>query len=179
MNRDDVQIGSTITNGSSAIRVTERVEKDPRWKTSGWRGPCIPLEEFGGNRGLSTFVPDYLLDGWRDIPFEWRALPGDMEERYAWTAGWLWLRREVRVRPLAAGERVRFKDDTGGGEGVGIVRRAEESGVWVETLFNMWRNADRAWFVRTADPLPVGLTEDEADQCRCPVQKCAHRGVEA
>lgn len=178
MDRNDVQIGSTITNGSSAIRVTERVEKDPRWKTSGWRGPCIPLEEFGGNRGLSTFVPDYLLDGWRHIPFEWRALPGDMEERYAWTAGWLWLRREVRVRPLAAGERVRFRQDQAG-EGVGIVRRAQDGNVWVETLFNMWRCYPAELFARTADPLPVGLEEDEAVQCRCPVQKCAHRGVEA
>ena len=104
MNRDDVQIGSTITNGSSALRITERVEKDPRWKTSGWRGTNTSLEEFGGNRGMSSFVPDYLLGSWHHLPFEWRALPGDMEERYVWAAGWRWLNREVRVRPLASGQ---------------------------------------------------------------------------
>lgn len=177
MDRDDVQIGSTITNGASAIRVTERVAKDPRWKTSGWRGIVVPLEEFG-RRGVSAFVPDYLLGSWHHLPFEWRAIPGNLQERYVWAPGWRWLNREVRIGPLAVGDRVRFKDDNGG-EGVGIVRRAEESGVWVETLVNMWRNADRDWFVRTSDPLPAGLSEDEADQCRCPVQKCAHREVSA
>ena len=96
MNHDDVQIGSTITNGASAIRVTERVAKDPRWKTSGWRGIVVPLEEFG-NRGTTTFVPDYLLGSWHHLPFEWRALPGaSQEERYVWAAGWRWLNREVR-----------------------------------------------------------------------------------
>jgi hypothetical protein len=107
MNRDDVQIGSTITNGSSALRVTERVERDPRWKTSGWRGLCIPLEEFGGNRGMSSFVPDYLLESWRHVPFEWRAIPGGMEERYVWEPRWRWLNREVRraVQPTVDGIR--------------------------------------------------------------------------
>lgn len=61
--------------------------------------------------------------------------------------------------PLAAGDRVRFQGDNGGGEGVGIVRRAEDGKVWVETAFNMWRGADPAWFVRTTDPLPPGLDE--------------------
>lgn len=161
MNRDDVQIGSTITNGSSALRITERVERDARWKTSGWQGINVPLEEFGGNRGMSSFVPDYLLGSWHHLPFEWRALPGDQEERYVWASGWRWLNREVRTRPFAVGERVKFRDDRGG-EGVGIVRRAEQTGVWVETLFNMWRGADPAWFARTSDPLPVGLTDVSA-----------------
>lgn len=116
MNRDDVQIGSTITNGASALRITERVEKDPRWKTSGWRGIILPLEEFG-NRGMTSFVPDYLLGSWRHLPFEWRALPGDMEERYVWAAGWRWLNREVRVRPLAAGDRVPVDCQSEHGEG--------------------------------------------------------------
>jgi hypothetical protein len=172
----DVQVGSTITNGSSCIRVTERVARDSRWRTSGWRGISIPLEEFGGNPGTSEFVPDYLLTGWYHVPFEWRAVTGgELEERYVWAAGWRRLQREVRPRPLAEGERVRFRDDHGAGEGVGIVRRAEPGKVWVETLFNMWRGADPSWFVRTADPLPRGLEEDEADQCRCPLQDCAHR----
>jgi hypothetical protein len=172
----DVQVGSTITNGSSCIRVTERVEKDARWGTPGWRGMCIPLEAFGGNAGTTQFVPDYLLTGWYHVPFEWRpCVGGGVEERYVWTADWRRLQRQVRTTPLAVGERVKFRDDKGGGEGVGIVRRAEPGKVWVETLFNMWRGADPAWFVRTSDPLPVGLEEDEADQCRCPIQDCAHR----
>lgn len=92
----DVQVGSTITNGSSCIRVTERVARDARWRAPGWRGISIPLEEFGGNAGLSEFVPDYLLSGWYHVPFEWRALPGGLEERYTWTPNWRRLQREVR-----------------------------------------------------------------------------------
>jgi hypothetical protein len=103
----DVQVGSTITNGSSCIRVTERVARDARWRTSGWRGISIPLEEFGGNPGMSEFVPDYLLSGWYHVPFEWRAIPGGLEERYTWAAGWRRLQREVRrtVQPTVDGIR--------------------------------------------------------------------------
>ncbi len=171
-----VQPGATITNGSSALRVTERVEKDPRWQCPSWAGINVSLEQFGGNPGTRTSVPDYLLGSWRHVPFEWEpVVGGDLEERYVWSPTYRWLQREVRTRPLAVGERVRFRDDNGGGEGVGIVRRAEPGKVSVETLFNMWRGADPDWFVRTTDPLPRGLEEDEADQCRCPVQECAHR----
>lgn len=153
-----VQVGSTITNGSSAIRVTERVARDPRWRTSGWRGLAVPLETFGGNAGMSEFVADYLLGSWRHVPFEWEpVVGGDLEERYVWTAGYRRLQREVRPRPLQVGEVVRFRDDTGGGEGPGVVIRAEDGKVWVETLVNMWRGADPAWFVRTSDPAPEGL----------------------
>lgn len=92
----DVQVGSTITNGSSCIRVTERVARDARWRTSGWRGLSVPLEEFGGNPGTTQFVPDYLLTGWYHVPFEWRRIPGGLEERYVWASGWRRLQREVR-----------------------------------------------------------------------------------
>lgn len=154
----DVQVGSTITNGSSCIRVTERVARDSRWRTSGWRGIAIPLEEFGGNPGTSEFVADYLLTGWYHVPFEWRpVVGGDLAERYVWTPDWRRLQREVEVHQLAVGDRVRFRDDNGGGEGVGIVRRAEGGSVWVETMFNMWRGADPAWFAWTLDALPEGL----------------------
>jgi hypothetical protein len=96
----EVQVGSTITNGSSCIRVTERVEKDPRWGTAGWRGMAIPLEAFGGNAGTSEFVPDYLLTGWYHVPFEWRpCIGGGVEERYVWSADWRRLQREVRRTP--------------------------------------------------------------------------------
>ena len=98
-----IQIGSTITNGSSAIRVTERVEKDARWGTAGWRGLCVPLEEFGGNPGTTSFVADYLLSSWRHVPFEWMAcVGGQVEERYVWTAGYRRLQREVRRVQVAS-----------------------------------------------------------------------------
>lgn len=96
----DVQVGSTITNGSSCIRVTERVEKDPRWRAPGWRGLNIGLEAFGGNTGTTSFVPDHLLSGWYHVPFEWRrVIGGELEERYVWSADWTRLQREVRHAP--------------------------------------------------------------------------------
>lgn len=92
-----VQVGSTITNGSSALRVQARVEKDPRWKVPGWRGLNVSLEPYGGNTGTTGFVPDYLLGGWRHVPFEWSACPGgQVEERYVWSTGCRYLQREVR-----------------------------------------------------------------------------------
>lgn len=108
MSRLEVQVGSTITNGSSCIRVTERVERDTRWGTAGWRGLSIPLEAFGGNAGMSEFVPDYLLTGWYHVPFEWRpCVGGGVEERYVWSADWRRLQREVRraVQPTVDGIR--------------------------------------------------------------------------
>jgi hypothetical protein len=93
----EVQVGSTITNGSSALRVQERVAKDPRWKVAGWRGANVSLEEFGGNTGQTSFVPDHLLSSWRQVPFEWTpVVGGSLEERYVWAAGCRWLQREVR-----------------------------------------------------------------------------------
>lgn len=100
----EIQVGSTITNGSSAIRVTERVEKDPIWQASGWRGLDIPLEAFGGNPGTTSFVPDYIARSWRHVPFEWTpVVGGQVEERYVWAPGWRHLQREIRRsqgRPL-------------------------------------------------------------------------------
>lgn len=102
MDTADVQVGSTITNGSSALRVTERVERDPRWGTPSWRGLCISLEMFGGNTGTTDTVPDYLLGSWRHVPFEWTPVVGGaLEERYVWNEpGYRWLVRQVR--PLVA-----------------------------------------------------------------------------
>jgi len=100
MKTGDVQVGSTIMNGSSALRITERVGRDARWGTIGWRGMNIPLEEFGGNPGTTSFVPDYLLSGWRHVPFEWApVLGGGLEERYVWTPDWRRLQRELRRVP--------------------------------------------------------------------------------
>lgn len=108
MDTAEVQVGSTITNGSSALRITERVERDSRWGTPSWRGMCIPLEEFGGNPGTTDTVPDYLLGSWAPVPFEWRpVIGGGLEERYVWRSGWRRLQREVRrtVQPTVDGIR--------------------------------------------------------------------------
>lgn len=92
-----VQVGSTIMNGSSAMRVTERVDRDGSWGTPGWRGLNIALEQFGGNTGMTSFVPDYLVSGWRHVPFEWTPCVGAaVEERYVWSADFSRLVREVR-----------------------------------------------------------------------------------
>jgi hypothetical protein len=97
MNTDDVDPGSTITNGSSALQVTRRVEKDRTWGTPSWEGVSIPLEAFGGMAGMTTAVPDYLLGSWHHVPFEWApVVGGGLEERYVWTADWRQLQREVR-----------------------------------------------------------------------------------
>jgi hypothetical protein len=103
-----VQIGATITNGSSALRITERVEHDRRWGCPSWLGMCIPLEAFGGNAGMSDTVPDYLIGkdplagGWHHVPFEWSpVVGGGLEERYVWADNWRRLQREVRpVQPV-------------------------------------------------------------------------------
>lgn len=100
-----VQVGSTIMNGSSAVRVTERVEYDTRWKASGWRGLCVPLEAFGGNPGTTTFIPDYLVTmSWTHVPFEWTPVTGGgVEHRYVWSPDWRRLSREVRAHALPSG----------------------------------------------------------------------------
>jgi hypothetical protein len=91
------EIGAFITNGSSAGRVVEIVEKDPRWGRPALRLANIGLEEFGGNVGMTDAIPDYLLSGWRRIPFEWSPVTGGrLEERYVWRAGYTRLDRELR-----------------------------------------------------------------------------------
>ena len=90
-------IGDYITNGSSAGRVIEVVERDPRWHCPALKLSNIGLEAFGGNVGMASSVPDYLLTGWRRIPFEWAPNPGGQtEERYVWRDNWRRLEREVR-----------------------------------------------------------------------------------
>jgi len=97
-----VQPGATITNGSSALRITAREERSTRWHGPAWRGLCVPLEAFGGNAGMSDSVPDYLLGSWRHVPFEWEPVTGGgLEERYVWADNWRRLQREVRpVQPI-------------------------------------------------------------------------------
>lgn len=96
-------IGDYITNGSSAGRVVEIVERDPRWKCPALRLANVGLEEFGGNVGMTDAVPDYLLTGWYPIPFEWSpVIGGKLQERYVWTAGYTRLARELR--PVGEGQ---------------------------------------------------------------------------
>lgn len=96
MDTSEVQAGSTITNGSSALRINRRIEHDPRWGTPSWEGILVSLEQFGAN-GMTDTVPDYLLGSWRNLPFEWRPVTGGaLEERYVWAPSWRWLQREVR-----------------------------------------------------------------------------------
>jgi len=43
-------------------------------------------------------------------------------------------------------------------EGVGVVRKVGPDGeVWVETGCNMWRNYPPEMFVKTSEPLPLGI----------------------
>jgi hypothetical protein len=94
----DLRSGMLITNGTSALELTHRVDRDPRWKVAGWRGYCIGLEQYGGNVGYTEFVPDYLLGSWRPMPLEWTPVAGGgLEERYVRREGSPGrMRREVR-----------------------------------------------------------------------------------
>lgn len=99
--------GSTITNGSSALRITERVELDPRWKAPGWRGWNIGLEKFDGNTGTTSFISDNLLSDWHHVPFEWTPVTGGcgLEVRYTWSLDHQRLCREFRTLPLQSCDR--------------------------------------------------------------------------
>lgn len=94
-------IGAYITNGSSAGRVIEVIEKDTRWQCPALRLANIGLEQFGGNVGFSSTVPDYLLSSWHQIPFEWAPVTGGkLEERYVWRDNYQRLERELRPAAL-------------------------------------------------------------------------------
>jgi hypothetical protein len=93
-----VQVGSTITNGTSALRVQRKGE-------TGWVGLYVSMAP--GHRktltGTPALVPFEDLPGWRDVPFEWSPCPGgEVEERYVWTTGCRALARQFRevARPV-------------------------------------------------------------------------------
>lgn len=100
MKTDEARAGMLITNGTSALHLTERVAKDPRWKVPGWRGWCIGLDQYGGNVGYTDFVPDYLLGSYREVPTDWTPVgtADPLEERYVWREGSYGgrMRRELR-----------------------------------------------------------------------------------
>jgi hypothetical protein len=94
---EDAVRGMTITNGMSAMELTEHVTRNPKWKTSGWNGKAIGLERFNGMPGGLDFIPDYLLGSWRPVPWDWTpVIGGGLEERYVRTANYFRLHREVR-----------------------------------------------------------------------------------
>lgn len=87
-------VGSTITNGSSAMRVDAR---EKFRGTFGWRGMNISLEQFGGNTGMTSWIADHTAASWRHVPFDWSpVVGGGLEERYVWSSDWRRLQREVR-----------------------------------------------------------------------------------
>jgi hypothetical protein len=91
------RVDDVITNGSSAGKVIEVVEHDPTWNSSGVRIQNIGLELYGGNVGMSSFVPSYLLSSYHLVPFQWTAAPGGhVEIRYTWSKDYRRLTREVR-----------------------------------------------------------------------------------
>lgn len=95
MTTNPFEPGQLITNGSSAGEVMG-YGRDAKWKTHGCWVRKVGLEEFNGNVGFSSFIPDYLLTSWRPLPLEWtRVVGGGLEERYVPTTAGRF-RREVR-----------------------------------------------------------------------------------
>lgn len=86
----DLQVGSTITDGVLALRLTER-------SATGWRGYAIPVAPASYPAGSIEQVPDGQLWAWRHVPFEWRPMTGTpVEERYVWAPSWRALEHEIR-----------------------------------------------------------------------------------
>lgn len=100
----DVQPGSTITNGASAVRLTAQVPAEGRWGIAGWSGLNISLEPSGDGTGGLVFLPDYLVRQWRAVAWEWQPL-GDsgIEHRYVWADDLRSLRHETRHALVTAG----------------------------------------------------------------------------
>jgi hypothetical protein len=87
----EVQIGSTVTNGESAVRVTGRAKSD------GWIGIFISLGS-GKLTGTECLVPIEELAVWQPVPWEWTALEGaGIEHRYVWSANCQVLEHEIRT----------------------------------------------------------------------------------
>jgi hypothetical protein len=94
--------GDLITNGSRVGTVIERVERGPHGQGPGVRIQNISLERFGGNRGMSSFVPDTRSGGWEKMTLgEWKPVKGGgLEERFVWSSDHSHLQREVRSTAL-------------------------------------------------------------------------------
>jgi hypothetical protein len=85
-----IQVGSTITNGECAVRVTECHE-------AGWKGIFISLSS-GRLTGTTCLVPIEELSIWQPVAWEWTALEGaGIEHRYVWIADGRALEHQVRT----------------------------------------------------------------------------------
>lgn len=93
----EVQPGSTITNGISAMRLERHVAREGRWGIEGWRGVVVALEPYGGPTGALSFLPDYLVrQTFCHVPFEFSPVPQtELMERYVWGIGCRFLTRQV------------------------------------------------------------------------------------
>lgn len=94
--------GDLIMNEFGALaEVGERVNRDPRWKCSGWRitkRPTVGADGFGH----SQFLPDDHVASWRPAPMSWDVAPrtgGTLVERWTTTPDGRWW-RELRPRRL-------------------------------------------------------------------------------
>lgn len=90
MNRDDVQIGSTLTNGCHAVRITGP-------SVGGWLGLHIEIDGTGRMTGTPCEVRRDRLKFYRPVPFEWKRLGGSgVAERYVWSSNWRRLEHQLR-----------------------------------------------------------------------------------
>lgn len=91
--------GDIISNGTSAGEVIKFVTRDPHWKTSGWRIKNIPMSQFGGNAGTTSFLPNYLIASWKVVvPGQWYPSDGGgLESRYVWSPDYHHLQKEHQV----------------------------------------------------------------------------------
>lgn len=95
------EVGALITNGSSAGRVLSYVDRSGQWGCPAYRIENIGLEQFNGNVGYTSEVPDYLATGWRRLPLEWAPVVGcSLEERYVHSGNGR-MRRDLRPREVA------------------------------------------------------------------------------
>lgn len=92
----EIQIGSTITNGVTALRLTDKVNHDQGYSRPGWRGIEIALELRTVGAGQSHFIADEALPAWHHVPFEWKPAAPGWEYRYVWSPDWRYLARETR-----------------------------------------------------------------------------------
>jgi hypothetical protein len=89
VNIGEVRVGSTITDGVSATRVTDRVQ-------GGWLGIYISFAS-GDFTGVGVKIEDEDLPSYRRVPFEWTPVQGsETQERYVWTSDQRALRHETR-----------------------------------------------------------------------------------
>jgi hypothetical protein len=87
----EVQVGTTITDGEKAVRVTRQFGRD------GWVGIYISFRS-GKLTGMECLVPIEELACWQPVPWEWTPLESaGIEHRYVWSADCRALEHEIRT----------------------------------------------------------------------------------